>query len=79
MYLVKGVENKRLTKCRAKAKESRAMDLIGKLHVDMMFQEKYLPSGVSVKVWLVRSSDVFVLMANGPNPQYKLKLNQVTL
>ena len=27
----------------------------------------------------MRSSDAFVLMADGPNPQYKLKLKQVAL
>lgn len=50
MDSVKGDENKGFTIRRAKAKEIRTIDLIGKLHVDVMFQEKYLPSGVSVKV-----------------------------
>ena len=51
MNLVKGVENKGFTKHRAKAKESTTIELIGKLHVDIMFQEKYLLGSVSRCNW----------------------------
>ena len=53
--------------------------MIGKLHVDMMFQERYLPSDVNVKVRLVRSPKAFVLMADGEDPGYKVVITDVAL
>ena len=50
MDSVKGNDNKGLMKHRAKAQESQLIHMVGKLHVDPMFQEKYVPNGVSVKV-----------------------------
>ena len=42
MDSVKGNDNKGLMKCRAKAQESKLIDMVGKVHVDLMFQEKYI-------------------------------------
>ena len=53
--------------------------MVRKLHVDLMFQVKYVLNGVSVKVQLVRSSDAFLLMADGEDPQYKVQVTQVSL
>ena len=50
MDAVKGTDNKGFIKQNAKAKASHIIDMIGKLHVDMNFQECYVPSGVNVKV-----------------------------
>ena len=74
-----GTDNKGLVKRRAWAEGSRTIDMIGKLHVDLMFQERLVPQGVTMKVRLVRSTDAFVLMADGPNPRYKVLVTEIAL
>ena len=46
---------------------SRVVDMIGRLHVDMFLQDKFLINGVDVKIRLVRSKPSFALMAGGPH------------
>ena len=79
MESVKGNDNKGWMKRKTQLQGSNLIDMIGKLHVDMMFQERYLPCGVNVKIILVRSSDAFVLMADGENPKYKIMVTHVAL
>ncbi|KAI0231796.1 hypothetical protein LSAT2_017836 [Lamellibrachia satsuma] len=50
---------------------SRVVDMMGRLHVDMFMQDKFLINGVDVKIRLVRSKPSFALMALGPH-DYKL-------
>ena len=47
--------------------ESRVVDMMGRLHVDLFLQDKFLLNGVDVKIRLVRSKDAFSLMADGQN------------
>ena len=47
---------------------SRVVDMMGRLHVDMFLQDKFLINGVDVKIRLVRSKPSFALMAGGPPP-----------
>ncbi|XP_053112169.1 uncharacterized protein F54H12.2-like [Hemicordylus capensis] len=58
---------------------SRKVDLLGRLHADLFFQEKLLLNGVDVKIKLTRSKDAFCLMADGANPQYKLQIVSASL
>ena len=51
----------------------------GKLHIDVMFGERYLLNGVNTVIQLVRSSDAFVLMADGANPNYKMIVTDAIL
>ena len=51
---------------RALARESREFDMVGRIHADIFFQERYLLNEVGVKVRLVRSKDSFCLMG-APN------------
>ena len=46
---------------------SRVVDMIGRLHVDMFLQDKFLINGVDVKLRLVRSKPEFALLAAGAN------------
>ena len=57
--------------------ESKTVDLTGRLHLDMSFQERYILNGVEVKIELIRHKDAFHLMA-GSN-DYKCKLRDVAL
>ena len=50
-----------------------------KLHIDMMFGERYVLSGVNTVIQLMRSSDTFVLMADRPNPNYKMIVMEAIL
>ena len=47
---------------RKAARESRIIDMMGRLHLDMCFQERYLLNEVNVKIRLTRSKDAFCLM-----------------
>ena len=46
--------------------------MMGRLHVDLFTQDRFLLNGVTVRVRLVRIKDTFSLMAGGANPDYKV-------
>ena len=46
--------------------ESRIVDMMGRLHVDLFLQDRFLLNGVSVKIRLVRSKDASSLMVKTP-------------
>ena len=43
--------------------ESKEIDMIGRIHADIFFQERYMLNEVNLRVKLTRSKDVFCLMA----------------
>ena len=59
--------------------ESRVVEMMGRLHVDLFLQDRFLLNGVSVKIRLVRSKDAFSLMAGGQNPDYKVQIVDAVL
>ena len=59
--------------------ESRVVDMMGRLHVDLFLQDKFLINGVDVKRRLVRSKYAFSLMAGGANPDYKVRIVEAIL
>jgi len=51
--------------------ESRTFDMIGRLHADIFFQDRYMINEVGVKIKLTRSRDDFCLIgAKSPMPPY---------
>ena len=46
------------------------MDMLGRLHTDIMAQDNYLLNGVNVKIHLIPSKNAFNLMAHGANPTF---------
>ena len=46
--------------------ESRIVEMMGRLHVDLFLQDRFLLNGVSVKIRLVRNKDAFSLMVKTP-------------
>ena len=52
---------------------------MGRLHVDLLLQDRFLLNGVSVKIRLVCSKDAFSLMAGGQNPDYKVHIVDAVL
>ena len=59
--------------------ESRIVEVMGRLHVDLFLQDRFLLNGVSVKIRLVRSNDAFSLMAGGQNPDYNVQIVDTVL
>ena len=64
---------------RATIVRSLVVDMMGRLHVDLFLQDKFLINGVDVKILLVRSKPAFALMAGGVNPEYKINIVNATL
>ena len=54
--------------------QSRVVEMMGRLHLDLFLQDRFLLNGVDVKIRLVRSKDAFALMADGNNPTYKVHI-----
>ena len=42
--------------------ESKPLELMGRLHLDLAMQEKYLPNGIEIRLRLNRASPQFCLM-----------------
>ena len=53
--------------------------MIGRIHSDILFQDRYMLNEVKVKVRLVRNKDSFFLMSGEANPSYKVKLISAVL
>ena len=52
---------------------SRVVDMIGKIHCDLFFQDKYVLNDVGVRIRLNRSKDAFCLMADAA-ATFKVKI-----
>ena len=50
------------------------VDMIGCIHSDIFFQERYMQNEINVKARLVRNKDSFCLMSGEANPANKVKL-----
>ena len=55
------------------------VDMIGYIHSDIFFRERYMLDEVNVNVRLVRNKDWFCLMLGEANPSYKVKLISAVL
>ena len=60
---------------------SQSVDLLGRLHTDIGFQDRYLLNHVTVRVRLTRAKDVFSLITQlqEPQPEYKVVLQDVQM
>ena len=68
--------NKGFQKRKELAAGSKELDMIGKLHLDLCFQNRYLLSGVEVKLRLNRLKDTFCLMETG---EYMVEITSASL
>jgi hypothetical protein len=69
--------NKGFTPRKTLTAQSKSVQMMGKLHLDLFCQEKYLLNHVNLKIKLRRSRDVFTLMADADN--YKIKIKDFAL
>ena len=56
---------------------SKSVQMMGKLHLDLFCQDKYLLNHVDLKIKLRRSRDAFALVADAAN--YKIKIKEMGL
>ena len=59
--------------------KSRSIDLLGRLHTDIGFQDRYLLNHVTLRVRLTRAKDTFSLLTNQEQPDYKVVLQDVQM
>ena len=74
-----GDQNEGLRSRRALTSESAEVDMIGKLHVDVFRQKRYLLNDVDLRIRLVRSKDAFCLMAPVAEAAVKLEVTDAYL
>eukprot|EP00057_Strongylocentrotus_purpuratus_P003423 XP_003726621.1 PREDICTED: uncharacterized protein F54H12.2-like [Strongylocentrotus purpuratus] len=60
-------------------KGSKTVDMVGLLHLDMVFQDKLLLGGVDIKLKLNRSKNSFSLMSSVQNAEYKVIITSASL
>ena len=65
-------------------RQSRVVDMVGMLHVDMFCQEKFLLNGVELKLKLHRNKNAFCLLRaddpdEDPQPEYRVQIMDATL
>ena len=58
------------------ARQSRVIDMMGRIHADIFFQDRYMLNEVGVKIKLIRSNDAFCLMGDAA---YKVKITHASL
>jgi hypothetical protein len=70
-------DNKGCTSRKTLTAQSKSVQMMGKLHLELFCQEKYLLNHVDLKIKLRRSRDVFALMADADN--YKITIKDLAL
>ena len=61
------------------ASENNSIDMMGKIHGDLFFQEKLLFNGICLRIRLVRSKGEFVLLTGETNAMYKVRIMEAVL
>ena len=56
--------------------EGGIVQMHGPIHLDLMFQDRYLPSDVGMQLRFVRSKDAFHLMSDAANPGFRVKIHE---
>ena len=52
----------------------RICEMVGKIHADIFFQDRFIPSDVGLKIRLIRNKDSFCLMSGGVNAAFKMHI-----
>ena len=61
------------------AKNTKAVEMMGRFHCDMFLQNRPLLNNVSVRLRLTPSKDTFSLMSGAEAPAFKVSLEEVTV
>ena len=71
--------NKGYVKRKALARESHLIDMMGKLHLDLMFQDHYTLNHTPIKLHLIRSKDKFSIISPMDKTSFRVKLDSVKM
>ena len=74
-----GVFNTRGANKETLAMQSHEIDMLGRLHLDMSFQSRYLLNGIEIKYKLIRLKDSFCLHGNANQAENIVSLKEVSL
>ena len=72
-------KNEGFVKRKALANQSKLIDMMGKLHLDLMFQDRYILNHTPIKLRLTRSKDKFAIDSPTDPAAYKVKLESVKM
>ena len=61
------------------ASESNFIDMLGRIHSNLFFQEKLFLNGIGMRIRLFRSKDEFVLVTREKGARYKAKIVEAVL
>ena len=61
------------------AAQSHEIDMLGRLHLDMSFQSRYLLNRIEIKYRLIRSKDSFCLHGNANQAENRVSLKEISL
>lgn len=68
-----GATNTGMTKRNSFFNNGGIVPMQGPIHLDLLFQDRYLPSDVGMQLRFVRSKDAFCLMSDGAAPRFRVK------
>jgi hypothetical protein len=71
-------QNSGLVKRSTFTAKSREVDMVGRIHGDIFFQQRYMLNEVNTRIKLTRSKDNFCLMASG-GTQFKMKITSASM
>ena len=77
-FNTRGANNAGYTKRKALAAQSHEINMMGRLHLDMGFQSRYILNGIEIKYRLIRSKDSFCLHGNLHQAENKVSLKELT-
>ena len=72
-------ENDGFKKRSAYVDEGRVVDMLGGIHSDLFFQDRFLPNDINIRVRLVRNKDSFCLMSSVAGATYKVRILECKL
>ena len=71
--------NSGYTKRKARAVQSREIDIMGRLHLDLSFQNRYFLNGIEIFLRLNRSKEYVCFHGDATLADYTVSLKEVTL
>src|SRR6266516_2627012 len=74
-----GATNKGMVKRNSLLQEGGIVSMQGPIHLDLLFQDRYLPSDVGAQLRFVRSKDAFSLMSDTAQAAYRVKIHECKL
>ena len=74
-----GATNTGMVKRNSFFQNGEIVPMQGPLHLDLMFQDRYLPSDVGMQLRFVRSRDAFALMSDAANAAFRVKIHECKL